>query len=324
METNDKDKLEIVEPLKTRTKAFLWIIGILLLALLVGIFLVVRRYQAKNTAKSTLIEVDKIYFENLKKDSQRLLDLRAEFERTNDALKMSTEQTILLQYELDKCRGIRRTVGTPSPASKPKAVVSADLTSQNNFRPPVKTTLNPPPVRTGGSIEGGMLNINQYGPAYQGDFCTTVQNGYLIYALSDTYWQRCLQKTISTPNIDGVAMNLNNSIGYWILISGTILTPETIINGKYRWSVGIGEFIGSGFRYDMYLPHESAKITMRSVLSREDGQVTQDEIGRMGQQDESIRLGLIGQNMNSVVGSDGKIYYGWEFVTPVNYTVKTN
>lgn len=253
------------------------------------------------------------------------------------------DSMVLIAYKLRLCMGLEKMPVTPAgtitttggtksngktyaktPINKAAQPVVKPATA---FTPPAaadKTNLNPPPVRTGGNIEGGLLSIDNYFPAYLGDFCTTVQNAYLVYAISDSYWQKCTQKTVSAPMIEGQAMILDSSIGYWVLISGTILTPETIVNGTYRWSVYIGKFQGSGFSYDMYLPHESVKPIMRSVRGREDGEVTSDEIGRMGQQDENIGRGLIAPNQTSVVGSDGNIYFGWAFNTPVNYTVKTN
>ncbi|MFA5754410.1 MAG: hypothetical protein WC905_03615, partial [Patescibacteria group bacterium] len=253
------------------------------------------------------------------------------------------DSLMMTSYKLRLCMGQEQPPRTPtatiaSPAPKKKAatkpVVKPDASQaepvvqrQETFVPPVITEQpGEETVQTeqteravGGQIEGIDVSTDRYGPKYSGDFCSTVENSMLIYAMSDTYWKRA-KKTTSTPMVDGKPMTLNPT-GYWVLVTDVTLTAEMIQNWQFRWSIFAGTFKGNGYSYDMYLPHETIKSLMRSVRGREDGEITSDELAKMGQKDSNIAKGLIGPNLESVKGSDGKTYYGWEFITSVNYVI---
>ena len=130
-----------------------------------------------------------------------------------------------------------------------------------------------------------------------------------------TYYQARGYKI--TPQIDGQPMILDGD--YWKFITDIVLTPQLIENRYYDWSVYVGDFIGNGFSYDMWLPHEAVKAYIKAVRGREDGAITQADLTAMGKYDAGIARGYIRPNNKYVTGSDGKIYGGWGFHTKPSF-----
>lgn len=316
------------------------IVGIILLLLAGALFASYVYFRHKQAKNINLVEVDKTYLENLKKDSQAAQGLREKLTlletgltSTQDALKMSMEQTEIsnmqariFQYELEKCLGVKKVVKNttstakkflpsppppPPPPSKPRAAaVSPDLVPKEAFRPPTEKTKMESAYKT--SLDG-----TKFIGLKDGDFYITISDGgYLQYVFAKRLYDEAGGKGMPELNSKGSGKLFELDGDFYIYIDKTAPATGVALTHTYLWAVYIGDRDG----YSAYLPNELIKPDIIRARGELAGTISPEDVLKIGESVSEVQNGRIKPNKITAIGDyDGLKYEGWHFCTPVMY-----
>ncbi len=238
---------------------------------------------------------------------------------------MSTDQTIILQYELDKCLGVKKTVvknttstakkllpPPPPPPPKPKAaaVSSTDLVAKETFKPPAEKPKMESTYKT--SLDG-----TKFIGLKDGDFYITISDGgYLQYVFAKRLYDEAGGKGMPELNSKGSGKLFELDGDFYIYIDKTAPATGVALTHTYLWTVYIGDRDG----YSAYLPHELIKPDIIRARGELAGTISPEDVIKIGESVSEIQNGRIKPNKITAIGDyDGLKYEGWHFCTPVMY-----
>jgi len=179
------------------------------------------------------------------------------------------------------------------------------------------------------SIDNGALPITNYLGAITGDFGTTIDGtGHLIYFIKASVVSN--NKGNVAPRLNGengAQFTLDSSTGYWFLLDSRLISGQELNSAGYAvvWNTYIGQVNYGTGSYPAYLPHQSIKALLNKVRGFEYGEITQEDLAQMGQDNAAVANGTIHPlRLNSSPGHDNvNFYHGWNFVTEIYAKKKT-
>ena len=269
-------------------------------------------------------------------DSDELIKLRAEkAARDSTAKALLVEDSLLakkakldsltrkemhrdsvLNYILENCCPKKKAPvqakapkASPPPPPPPPPVTKYVAPPVTDFSPPSREQLY--------DTNLGVTNVVG---VMDGDFFTTISgDGYLVHAISRRLW----------PNGN---LRLNSETGlefkqegdFWLARTNTLVTEAMLVKGYYLiWSIYAGDDPG----YPVWLPHEVIKPDILNARGRLDGNITLEDVKKIGQTLTEVAAGRIIPNQirktnEGYALNDEKYYEGWSFKTLILYRSK--
>ncbi|MDP2944000.1 MAG: hypothetical protein Q8N57_00260 [bacterium] len=311
---------------------FLVVIAVICLAAIIGAILL--NSYLKNRGQR--VKVNSGYLANLEKDlkamkvcCEKVGSLEKELTSTQTALKMSIEQTkisnqqaMILQYELEKCLGVKKVVKNttstakkllppPPPPPKPRVVaVSPDLVQKEAFKPPTEKPKMESAYKTA-------LDGTKFIGLKDGDFYITISDGgYLQYVFAKRLYDEAAGKGTPELNSKGSGKLFELDGDFYIYIDKTAPATGVALTHTYLWAVYIGDRDG----YSAYLPNELIKPDIIRARGELAGTISPEDVLKIGESVSEVQNGRIKPNKITAIGDyDGLKYEGWHFCTPVMY-----
>lgn len=177
----------------------------------------------------------------------------------------------------------------------------------------------------------GELDLTIYRGKIEGAYGVTINDaGFITYFYKAAY--RESPYVFATGDRSGPEFSYDQASGYWYYVSGSKATLAQINNRDMplQWAIYVGEVVynqASGESYSAYLPHETLKPLLKEVKGVDWGPVNESDLQQMFARNSNIRCtsnpygSISPQNYNvsgaTKVGSDGKTYLGWNFISVI-------
>lgn len=237
-----------------RRNYYFLLAGIIILAIMFFLFLNPRKrmieYVAPNNIELQITESN---------------DSKLSFNISGDEVINLYAQVARLQAELNACRGKDVVVATTAttvrnttkrPTSNVTRAHSTEVAASNN-----ESIVTNVPHAESSRITSSNITISQYSGVVVGDHGVTFdENNRMFYYVRKSLYDKISNHTQVTPSLNGKDGAKAEIFGDYLFFKTDDIVTVSMLETSWKYAFYIGDFLGPGDNYDMWLPHELVKL----------------------------------------------------------------
>lgn len=311
-----------------RTNKIYWILAMVIVALLVVIYCMVKKcypdtevtgiFKSKTVENSVTSAVTPIVVNT---DSIKLALLQAKHEESE---MKSHDSIVILNYELKNCRNVKPTAKKITATGYKKATskkvapnVNAnyiapeeEFVSSNSFKPRADG------LKSSSTYKTAISTTKFIGLKGDDYYVTISDDNYVQFAFAKRLYDEGRGTGVPELYYEGSGKFFDLDGDVYIYVDRSIPVTATDLNKSWTWCV----FIGKKDGYGAYIPHELIKPEIMKAKNTLAGTISPEDVAAIGTYVPEVAAGRIKPNKLTATGDfDGLVYEGWSFCTKMMY-----